>query len=164
MMKIAQLDGSNIGDIAECKVLFPNTSFPKSGPDAEWLTLNSCAEVVTFLAFDAATQKNEGVTPYLLDGKVYTRRVTDMTSDERAAVVTANNAKTAANNRAQRDALLAESDWMVIKSQETSTTLNSSWATYRQALRDLPAHSNWPNLASAAPDGSGDNDWPSAPE
>ena len=164
MMKIAQLDGSNIGDIAECKVLFPNTSFPKSGPDADWLSTNSCAEVVTFLAFDAATQKNEGVTPYLLDGKVYTRRVTDMTSDERAAVVTANNAKTAANNRAQRDALLAESDWMVIKSQETSTTLNADWATYRQALRDLPAHSNWPNLASAAPDGSGDNDWPSAPE
>jgi len=164
MMKIAQLDGSTIGDIADCKVLFPNTSFPKSGPDAGWLTLNSCAEVVTFLPFDAATQKNESVTPYLSDGKVYTRRVTDMTSDERAAVVAANNATAAANNRARRDALLAESDWMVIKSQETRKTLNSSWAAYRKALRDLPAHSNWPNLASAAPGGSGDNDWPAAPE
>tara|TARA_B100001146_G_C16128147_1_gene411157 strand:+ start:178 stop:669 length:492 start_codon:yes stop_codon:yes gene_type:complete len=162
-MKIAQLDGSTIGEIADCTVLFPNTSFTKKGPDADWLSTNSCAEVITFLAFDAATQKNEGVTPYLSDGKVYTRRVTDMTSDERAAVVTANNAKTAANNRARRDALLAESDWMVIKSQETSTTLNADWATYRQALRDLPAHSNWPNLASASPDGSGDNDWPVKP-
>jgi len=164
MMKIAQLDGSTIGDIAECKVLFPNTSFPKSGPDEGWLTLNECAEVVTFLAFDAATQKNESVTPYLSDGKVYTRRVTNMTSEEQAAVVTANNATAAANNRARRDALLAESDWMVIKSQETSTTLNADWATYRQALRDIPTHSNWPNLSSAAPDGSGDNDWPSEPE
>ena len=163
MMKIAQLDGSTIGDIAECKVLFPNTSFPKSGPDEGWLTLNECAEVVTFLAFDAATQKNESVTPYLLDGKVYTRRVTNMTSDERAAVVTANNAIAAANNRARRDALLAESDWMVIKSQETSTTLNADWATYRQALRDIPTHSNWPNLEMADRDGSG-GDWPSAPE
>ena len=163
MMKIARLDGSNIGDIADCKVLFPNTSFPKSGPDADWLSTNSCAEVVTFLAFDAATQKNESVTPYLSDGKVYTRRVTDMTSDERAAVVTANNATVAASNRAKRDALLAESDWMVIKSQETSATLNSSWATYRQALRDITSHSNWPNLASAKPDGSGDNDWPTEP-
>ena len=156
MMKIAQLDGSTIGDIADCKVLFPNTSFPKSGPDEGWLTLNECAEVVTFLAFDAATQKNESVTPYLSDGKVYTRRVTNMTSDERAAVVAANNATAAVNNRAQRDALLAESDWMVIKSQETSTALDSDWSTYRQALRDIPTHSNWPNLAS--------DDWPSAPE
>ena len=164
MMKIAQLDGSDIGDIADCKVLFPNTSFPKSGPDEGWLTLNECAEVVTFLPFDAATQKNESVTPYLSDGKVYTRRVTNMTSDERAAVVAANNATAAVNNRARRDALLAESDWMVIKSQETSTTLNADWATYRQALRDIPTHSNWPNLSSAAPDGSGDNDWPSEPE
>ena len=164
MMKIAQLDGSTIGDIADCKVLFPNTSFPKSGPDEGWLTLNECAEVVTFLPFDAATQKNESVTPYLSDGKVYTRRVTNMTSDERAAVVTANNAAAAASNRARRDALLAESDWMVIKSQETSTTLNADWATYRQALRDIPTHSNWPDLASPSPDGSGDNDWPTAPE
>ena len=163
MMKIAQLDGSNIGDIAECTALFPNTSFPKSGPDAEWLTLNECAEVVTFLPFDAATQKNESVTPYLSGGKVYTRRVTNMTDAEKAAVVTANNAAAAASNRAQRDALLAESDWMVIKSQETSTTLNADWATYRQALRDITGHAKWPNLASAAPDGSG-GDWPAAPE
>jgi len=161
-MKIAQLDGSNIGDIADCKVLFPNTSFPKSGPNADWLSTNSCAEVITFLPFNPATQKNEGVTPYLSDGKVYTRRITDMTSDERAAVVTANNAKAAASNRTRRNALLAESDWMVIKSQETSTTLDSDWATYRQALRDIPTHSNWPNLAPTSPDGSGD--WPSAPE
>jgi len=164
MMKIAQLDGSTIGDIADCRVLYPNTSFPKSGPDEGWLTLNECAEVVTFLAFNAVTQKNESVTPYLSDGKVYTRRVTDMTSEERAAVVAANNARTAANNRTHRNALLAESDWMVIRSQETSTTLDADWATYRQALRDIPTHSNWPNLSSAGPDGSGDNDWPSEPE
>ena len=163
MMKIAQLDGSTIGEIADCTVLFPNTSFPKTGPDADWLSTNSCAEVITFLAFDAATQKNESVAPYLSDGKVYTRRVTDMTDAEKAAVVTANNAKAAASNRARRDALLAESDWMVIKSQETSTTLNADWATYRQALRDIPTHSNWPNLSSAGPDGSGDNDWPVEP-
>ena len=88
-MKIARLDGSTISEIADHKSLFPNTSFPKSGPDATWLAANGCAEVVVFLAFDSATQKNEAVTPYLSDGKVYTRRVTDMTSEEQAAVVTA---------------------------------------------------------------------------
>ena len=77
--------------------------------------------------------------------------------------LTANNATAAANNRTRRDSLMAESDWMVIKSQETSTTLNADWATYRQALRDITAHAKWPNLASPAPDGSG-GDWPAAPE
>jgi len=163
MMKIAILDGDTIGDIADCKSLFPNTSFPKSGPDSEWLTLNSAAEVVTFLDFNAATQKNESVAPYLSDGKVYTRKVTDMTNAEKAAVVTAANAQVAASNRATRDALLAQSDWMVIKSQETSTTLNSDWATYRQALRNITAHENWPLLESASMTGDSAGDWPVAP-
>ena len=163
MMKIAILDGNTIGDIAECTSLFPNTSFPKSGPDADWLTSNSAAEVVIFLDFNAATQKNESVAPYLSDGKVYTRKVTDMTNAEKAAVVTAANAQTAASNRAKRDSLLTQSDWMVIKSQETDTTLNSDWAAYRQALRNITAHENWPNLESASMTGDSAGDWPVAP-
>ena len=164
MMKIAILDGDTIGNIADCKSLFPNTSFPKSGPDSDWLTSNSAAEVVTFLDFNAATQKNESVAPYLSGGKVYTRRVTDMTNAEKAAVVTAANAQTAASNRATRDALLAQSDWMVIKAQETSTTLDSDWATYRQALRNITAHSSWPNLESASITGDSPGDWPVKPD
>ena len=164
MMKIAILDGDTIGNIADCKSLFPNTSFPKSGPDADWLTSNSAAEVVTFLDFNSATQKNESVAPYLSDGKVYTRRVTDMTDAEKAAVVTAANAQTAASNRATRDALLAQSDWMVLKAQETSTTLDSDWATYRQALRNITAHSSWPNLESASMTGDSAGDWPVKPD
>jgi len=163
-MRIAILDGDTIGNIADCKSLFPNTSFPESGPDADWLTSNSAAEVVTFLVFNAATQKNESVTPYLSGGKVYTRRVTDMTNAEKAAVVTAANAQVAASNRATRDALLAQSDWMVIKAQETSTTLDSDWATYRQALRNITAHSSWPNLESASMTGDSAGDWPVKPD
>ena len=162
-MKIAILDGDTIGNIADCKSLFPNTSFPKSGPDADWLTSNSAADVVTFLDFNAATQKNESVTPYLSGGKVYTRRVTNMTNAEKAAVATAKNAAAAADNRARRDNLLAQSDWMVIKSQETSTTLNSDWATYREALRNITAHSSWPNLEAADIVAETDGDWPVTP-
>ena len=77
--------------------------------------------------------------------------------------MTAKNAAAAADNRVRRDNLLAQSDWMVIKSQETSTTLNSDWATYRQALRNITAHSNWPNLESASIIGDSAGDWPVAP-
>jgi len=161
-MKIARLDGSNIGEIAEHKSLFPNISFPKAGPDADWLAANSCAEVVVFLAFDSATQKNESVTPYLSDGKVYTRRVTDMSNDEKAAVVTAANAAIAARNRAERDKRLAACDWVVTKALEAGGSVPSAWVTYRTALRNITAHSNWPDINY--PDMEGNNsDWPTEP-
>ena len=161
-MKIAKLDGSTIGEIAEHKSLFPNTSFPKSGPDADWLAANSCAEVVVFLAYDSATQKNESVTPYLQDGKVYTRRVTDMTSDEQAAVVAEANAATATRNRTERTRRLATCDWVVTKALESGGSVPSDWATYRTALRNITTHANWPNLNYPNMDGSG-GDWPVEP-
>jgi len=161
-MKIARLSGSTVGEIADHKSLFPNISFPKAGPNADWLAANSCAEVVVFLAFDSATQKNESVTPYLSDGKVYTRRVTDMTSDERAAVVTAANAEVATRNRAERDKRLASCDWIVTKALEAGGSVPSAWVTYRTALRNITAHSNWPNINY--PDMEGNNsDWPTEP-
>ena len=161
-MKIARLDGSTISEIAEHKSLFPNTSFPKAGPDVTWLAANSCAEVVVFLAYDSATQKNESVTPYLSDGKVYTRRVTDMTNDEKAAVVTAANAAIAARNRTERDKRLAACDWIVTKALEAGGSVRSAWVTYRTALRNITAHSNWPNINY--PDMEGNNsDWPTEP-
>ena len=161
-MKIAILNGSTVGEIADHKSLFPNTSFPKSGPDATWLAANSCAEVVTFLAFDSATQTCDGVDPYLSDGKVYTRRVTDMTSDEQAAVVTAANAVAATRNRAERDKRLGQCDWVVTKALEAGESVASNWVTYRTALRDITSHSNWPNLVYPDMDGTG-GDWPTKP-
>jgi len=161
-MKIAKLDGSTVGEIADHKSMFPNTSFPKAGPDSDWLAANSCAEVVVFLAYDSATQKNEAVTPYLSGGKVYTRRVTDMTTEERAAVVTAANAATAQRNRGERDKRLASCDWVVTKALEAGGSVPSAWVTYRTALRDITKHANWPNLNHPDMDGSG-GDWPSEP-
>ena len=161
-MKIAKLDGSTVGEIADHKSLFPNTSFPKTGPDSDWLAANSCAEVVVFLAYDSATQKNESVTPYLSDGKVYTRRVTDMTSEEQAAVVTAANAATATRNRTERTRRLATCDWIVTKALESGGSVPSDWATYRTALRNITTHANWPNLNYPDMDGNG-GDWPSEP-
>ena len=161
-MKIAKLDGSTVGEIADHKSLFPNTSFPKAGPDATWLTANSCAEVVVFLAYDSATQKNEAVTPYLSDGKVYTRRVTDMTSEEQAAVVAAANAATATRNRTERTRRLESCDWVVTKALESGGSVPSDWATYRTALRNITTHANWPNLSSPDMNGSG-GDWPVEP-
>jgi hypothetical protein len=41
------------------------------------------------------------------------------------------------NLRAKRDALLNETDYIVIKAKETGATIPTAWKTYRQALRDI---------------------------
>lgn len=153
-MKIARLDGSTVGEIADHKTLFPNVSFPSSGPDATWLAANSCAEVVKFLAFDSASQKNEGVDPYLDNGKVYTRRVVDLTLDD----VASRTAALEASNRSHRDRLLAETDYMAL----TDVPMSAEVTAYRQALRDITTHANWPNLVYPDMNGVG-GDWPTKP-
>jgi len=42
--------------------------------------------------------------------------------------------------RKERDALLKECDWVVVKEAEQSGSISNyeEWKTYRQALRDLP--------------------------
>jgi len=81
--------------------------------------------------------------------------VTTTKAEHEAAYQANLDAKAAESVRTQRDAKLAESDWMVIKSAETGIALATEWATYRQALRDITDHANFPNLEEA--------DWPVAP-
>lgn len=51
--------------------------------------------------------------------------------------------------RKERDDLLAETDWRVIKSIETGVAISDSWMAYRQELRDIttqevPFDITWP--------------------
>ena len=50
--------------------------------------------------------------------------------------------------RAERDKLLAASDYMALADRITD-----AWKTYRQALRDVPTQSGFPNVT-----------WPTEPE
>ena len=83
------------------------------------------------------------------EGNLVTK--TDQENDHQAMLI----AQAAQSVRTQRDAKLAESDWMVIRSAETGIALTTEWATYRQALRDITSHANFPNLQ--------DSDWPETP-
>ena len=49
--------------------------------------------------------------------------------------------------RIERNEKLIDSDWVVIKSNETGVPVSDSWKAYRQALRDLPATAS-PSLTS----------------
>lgn len=59
----------------------------------------------------------------------------------------------AASVRANRDAQLLASDWVVIRAQEAGTPVPTDWMKYRQDLRDIPLQPDFPEKIS----------WPDAP-
>jgi hypothetical protein len=111
--------------------------------------------------YDAQWQKAEELTPVEVDGvfvqqwsivELYSaQEKADMILEQEAAQI--ESAKAFA--RSQRDSLLASTDWVVIKAQETGVAMDQALATYRQALRDITDHVNFPYLA--------DEDWPVKP-
>ena len=50
-----------------------------------------------------------------------------------------------ADLRANRDQLLASTDWEIVKHKELGTTIPTALKTYRQELRDLPANTSDPS-------------------
>lgn len=55
--------------------------------------------------------------------------------------------------RADRNAKLAATDWVVTKASETGVAISDEWKAYRQALRDLPSAQSDPDNIT----------WPSEP-
>ena len=158
-MQIAKIKDNKVEAVGEHKALFPNTSFPASGPPADWMTQNSVMPVTTFRSYNARTEKRTSVDPYIERGVVYHHKKEALDDSQKAAAQPARDNATAEATRAVRDMRLAETDWMA----NSDVTMTDAWKTYRQALRDITKHSNWPNLKMPAPDGSGDNDWPVKP-
>jgi len=100
-------------------------------------------QIVTPPYHDAATQHIEEGPALLIDG-VWTQNyiVTDLSADDSAAKVGAQWTVI----RAERNKLLAESDWTQLPDAPVDA---AAWATYRQALRDITTQANpfaiiWP--------------------
>lgn len=76
-----------------------------------------------------------------IDGQWFTKySVADMDDEAKAATDVAQTKSV----RQIRDDKLKETDWMVIRSAETSIALAAEWAAYRQALRDITAQAGFP--------------------
>ena len=65
-------------------------------------------------------------------------------TDSWPTVVTPTPEETAAQIRNRRDALLAKTDWIVVKSLEQGQEVPAEWKEYRQALRDITLQPNFP--------------------
>jgi len=81
-------------------------------------------------------------TKYIL-GPVFTDGETTAAEQE-AAYKAMKDAEFAKSARDSRDRLLAECDWVVVKSLESGQAVPTEWATYRQALRDIPQQAGFP--------------------
>lgn len=136
-MLIAQIKNGTVAQVADYRSMFPNTSFPSSGPNADFLTENNCLGVTVFKPHDSKTEKLVSVAPYIEDNQVFTIAVEALTPQE----LQAKSDSQAAQVRKQRDDLLAACDW----TQLTDAPVDkSAWAAYRQALRDLTKQSGFP--------------------
>lgn len=127
----------------------PNTSFPKVIPE-ETMEAYGVFRVSELPApsFDSWTHYLEyNPVPVLQDGKwVSVPTVYELTQDQ----IDIRDASLAEGIRAERDALLAATDWMAL----SDVTMSGALATYRQALRDITSQEGFP--ASV--------DWPAKPE
>jgi len=131
-MIVAIVNNGSIEQTGELSVLFPNVSFPASGPSDEWMTENNLVPVTYFKAYDAATQKLVSCEAYLEDGAVYAVNVESLSADELAA----KDAATIAANKSVRNKKLADCDWTQLSDVNLTADCKTAFTAYRQALRD----------------------------
>jgi type VI protein secretion system component VasA len=145
-MYVLTKDGSPVQFPYSVQQLFqdnPHTSFPLH-PTEQTLTSYGVFPVyevevqydtytqeatVTSCAFNAMTDRWE---------TVYTIR--DLTAEE----LQEGEAIQASSIRAERDRLLLETDWVIVKSMETSAPVPAEWLSYRRALRDITLQEGFP--------------------
>lgn len=137
-MFIAKVIDNQITDTGHLNLMFPDTSFPSSGPSQEWLDNNNCKQISMWKSYDTTTQKLSPTSPYLEDGVVYGIQIEDKTQEE----LDQDRESAAAKVRAQRNRLLAESDWT--QGKDIPDELSSVWAIYRQELRDITDQPGFP--------------------
>jgi hypothetical protein len=137
--------------ITVLKVLFPDTSFPETGPDAAWLADSGVYPVEEYLYFDANAYKRNGINPTLRDGTVYTAELLALTDEDKNQRKADRLVQLGSVVREQRNRLLAECDWTQLADYVGAD--KSKWATYRKSLRDLTKQSKFPESIV----------WPTAP-
>ena len=148
-MLIAKSSGYRQFEIADFRVLFPDTSFADSGPTPEFLRDNNCWMVNLWRDHNPSTEKLVAADPYIENDVVYIVQVEPLSEEE----LQTNINHQAGKLRNQRNAMLAQCDWT--QGKDIPDTISGPWAIYRQALRDVtdqpgfPSTITWPELPGA---------------
>jgi hypothetical protein len=105
-MQLAIIDNGQVIKIDHYKSLFPNVSFPTTGPDATFLQENSALEVTVWKP-TTETQKLVTVEPYIEGQYVYTVQVVEKTQEELDAEAANLSAQKNAQTVSMRQARIA---------------------------------------------------------
>jgi hypothetical protein len=81
-MQVAKIDNGVILEINDYRQMFLNTSFPKTGPGAEFMTENNLLYVYVSKPFNELTHQLVSVPPYIEGDKVYTVQIEELTSEQ----------------------------------------------------------------------------------
>lgn len=122
---------------SEFRALFPNTSLPLL---TEAVLNELGADVILEGAQAQPTRYQIGFRDGVkqVDGKWFTKySVSDLDADG----IALKDAEQAKSVRAERNRLIAESDWTQLADAPVD---DLAWALYRQALRDLPLQDGFP--------------------
>lgn len=136
-MIIALVDGQTVVQVGDHRAIFPQTSFPTSGPSDEFLLENNARKVVGFLPHDDTAEKLAACDPYVDGDLVYIVQVEPLTPEEQQERIQSQWAII----RVERNARLAACDWTQLPDSPVDKTV---WATYRQELRDITSQSGFP--------------------
>lgn len=142
-MLIAQLKDGVVNAVADYQSLYPQTSFPQSGPTDEWMIENNCMFVNVYKPYDQNTEKLVSVSPYIERNDhthwVYTVIVEPLTPEE---IAQRDEAKRQAN-KAQAEQLLSATDWTatvdISNPQYSNPYLGNqdAFLAYRSAIRKI---------------------------
>tara|TARA_Y100001938_G_scaffold4716_1_gene5934 strand:+ start:3473 stop:3910 length:438 start_codon:yes stop_codon:yes gene_type:complete len=123
-------DGTTVTKTGTIFELFPNTSFPKSGPTASFISANNLVEIIEWLPITEPSQKLTKVDVYLDSGKCYSVKVESSTTEEIAQLTSARWSEV----REDRNERLKETDWRA----SSDLTMSDAWKNYRAELRSIP--------------------------
>ena len=145
-MLIAKIENGQVINVSDYQSMFPDTSFPASGPTDDWMAENSCMYVNTFLTYDQNTEKLVPATPYIqVDNSkkplqwVYTVQIEPLTPEE----IEQRNENKRQQNKSQASALLSQTDWTTIPDVSDSSVSSpylvnvANFIAYRNELRKI---------------------------
>lgn len=147
-MIYAKVINGVIHDTAPLSDYFPTTTFPASGPSAEWLAEQNLFEIQMRKTCNFATHKLVQVEPYIEDGLVYGVNVVALSQDELDALDNAAKMQ----NVLQAKRMLEETDWSQLA--DVNLANQADFTAYRATLREILLNpvaivANWPVKPSA---------------
>ena len=150
-MLIAKIEDGQVVDVADYTAMYPDTSFPSSGPNEQFMVENNCMYVNTYLDYDPTTQCLVPATPYILITDpaqplnwVYTVEVAQLTPEQ----IQQMHDTLATQNQATASQLLYATDWTTIP--DVTNPANNPYLTnqdefliYRNAVRKIAVNPTW---------------------